>query len=125
MKKQTFKTLKKIGLIALMCCVSSCYQLRASVDTDKPVLMNRSAAFKNLRRQKFTRHGNQVFLFWGLVGNDNQAIAEHLQEELEGHSALQAVKIRRENSLGDMLISLVTLGVVAPRSFTITGEVVE
>jgi hypothetical protein len=106
--------------------LSSCYTLTAHVEnTDKPILVNRSVLYANAEKSNFVSEGAQYFFFWGLVGNDNQVIQEKLLQQLGTHQALQNVKVSSEFSFGDMLISAITLGIVAPRSFRVTGEVIK
>lgn len=113
-------------LLVVLCSLllSSCYSLSTQVPTDKPILLNTSAAVTG-NTQPFKRIGSQGYLFWGLVGNDNQAIQNVLLEEVAKGSALQKVKIQSEFSFTDMLLGTITLGIYTPRSFTITGEIVQ
>lgn len=112
--------------VSCLLLLSSCYQLTAHVETtDKPILLNRNIQYANAPKSNFVSQGSQIYLFWGLVGNDNTAIQDKLLEQLGPHQALQNVKVSTENSFGDMFISVITLGIVTPRSFTLTGEIVK
>lgn len=113
-------------LLGIQLLLSSCYTLTAHVeDTDKPILVNRSVHYANAQKTNFVTEGAQFFFFWGLVGNDNKAIEDKLLQQLGNQQALQNVKVSSEFSFGDMFVSAITLGIVAPRTFKVTGEVIK
>lgn len=120
----------KIPIVLLSCLLSTsllsgCYTLTTQADTsDKPMLVNRSVMYANAPKSRFVSQGTHVFLFWGLVGNENDIIQEKLVQQLGDAQALQDIKVSSEFVFSDMLISWVTLGIVTPRTLNISGEVV-
>lgn len=119
--------MKQAGILAILLSslmLTSCYRLTTQVPTDKPILLNTSASVSGPSKS-FRRTGSQAYLFWGLVGNDNQAIQQVLLQEVAQGKALQKVKINMEFSFSDMLLGVITLGIYQPRSFSVTGEIVE
>ncbi len=120
----------KIPVVLLSCLLSSCllsgcYTLTTQADTsDKPMLVNRSVMYANAPKSRFVSQGTYFFLFWGLVGNENDVIQEKLLQQLGSAQALQDIKVTSEFVVSDMLISWVTLGMVSPRTFSVSGEVI-
>ena len=114
---------KLVLILLFSSSLHSCYRLTTDIDTEQAVYLNEQ--YPNASTGAFSEDGVHVFLFWGLVGNENEALKEAMARPLQKGRALQEVKVRTFFSVGDMLVSVITLGLVTPRSYHIEGEYVK
>ena len=65
-----------------------------------------------------------VFLLFGLTKIGNPDLEEVLEGELANGAAVQNLRINVGTSPTDLLFTVITLGVIAPRTVTFEGEIV-
>jgi hypothetical protein len=65
-----------------------------------------------------------VFGLWGLATLKKPAVDKILASQLVGKNALADVRIRIRSSWSDVLITVLTAGIVVPRSVTVEGVAV-
>ena len=71
----------------------------------------------------FTVTGHAVYLFWGLATARQPDLKQTLAGQLGAGGAVQNLAIHAHAGLGDVLLSVLTLGVVSATSVTYSGVV--
>lgn len=84
-----------------------------------------SAAGQQPAGEPFKIGTHAVFGFWGLAHLKKPAVDKILASQLVGKNALANVRIRIRSSWSDVLITVLTGGLVVPRSVTIEGVAVQ
>lgn len=69
-----------------------------------------------------TRH--PVFLLYGIARVGSPDLEDVLSGELGTGAAVQNLRIKVSTSATDLLFTVITLGVIAPRTVTFEGEIV-
>ena len=64
-----------------------------------------------------------VFGLWGLASLKKPAVDKILASHLVGKTGISAVRVRIRSSWTDVLITVLTAGLVVPRSVTVEGVV--
>ena len=82
-----------------------------------------SAAAKPAPGDRFTLTSRAVFGLWGIARLKQPSLRKALAGQLAGGSALADVKIRVRSRFSDLLITLLTAGLIVPRSVTFEGVV--
>jgi hypothetical protein len=70
-----------------------------------------------------TQHA--VYGFWGAVTLSHPSLQKALASQLAGGKSVANVRVRVHSSFGGVLITVLTGGLVIPRSITIQGVVVD
>jgi hypothetical protein len=71
---------------------------------------------------KVTKH--PVFLLWGLTSVSPPNVEDVLAGQTGTGARIANLRIKVKTRLSDMLVTLLTLGVIAPRTVTLEGVVV-
>jgi len=125
-------------LLAMMALVSvtilsSCATVNLNASTvEKPVKMNMAGEKSYTVVKEFTIKDKAGWVL-GIVpvnkpGGDNQDyLAQLLRDQITtaGGDAVVDVQIKAQNGFDDILINIVSLGVYATRTVTITGKVIK
>ena len=82
-----------------------------------------SAAAKPAPGDRFTLTSRAVFGLWGIARLKQPSLRKALAGQLPGGSGLADVKIRVRSRFSDLLITLLTAGLIVPRSVTFEGVV--
>ena len=82
-----------------------------------------SAAAKPAQGDRFTLTSRAVFGLWGIARLKQPSLRKALAGQLAGGSGLADVKIRVRSRFSDLLITLLTAGLIVPRSVTFEGVV--
>ena len=69
--------------------------------------------------------GKAVYALWGITAISGPALHQTLAGQLVGGKALVDVKIKVRSRLSDVLVTVVTLGIIVPRTVTAEGVVVK
>jgi hypothetical protein len=80
-----------------------------------------SAAGQRPVGEPFKIGTHAVFGFWGLASLKKPAVDKILASQLVGKTALADIRVRIRSSWSDVLITVLTGGLVVPRSVTIEG----
>lgn len=72
---------------------------------------------------RFTVSGKAVFGLWGVVRLKEPSLRKALASQLGGGSGVADVKIRVRSRWSDLLVTLLTAGLIVPRSVTFEGVV--
>ena len=88
-----------------------------------PVTMG-SKAGAPAKGQPFKVSSGSVWVLWGAVPVKKPSLREPLGSQLVGGQSLEDVKITVGSRWYDVLVSVITLGIVTPRTITLEGVVV-
>ena len=83
-----------------------------------------SAAGQRPAGERFTIGTHAVFGLWGLATLKKPAVDKILASQLAGKTALADIRVRIRSSWSDVLITILTAGIVVPRSVSIEGVAV-
>ncbi len=75
--------------------------------------------------ERFTVTGKAVYAMWGITEISSPALHHTLAGQLVGGKALVDVKIKVRSRWSDVLITIVTVGIIVPRTVTAEGIVVK
>ncbi len=75
--------------------------------------------------ERFSVTGKAVYAMWGITQISSPALHHTLAGQLVGGKALVDVKIKVRSKLTDVLITIVTAGIIVPRTVTAEGIVVK
>jgi hypothetical protein len=64
-----------------------------------------------------------VFAFWGIATANRPSLEHALAGQVTGESQVSNLKITVKSRFGDALVSLITLGVIVPRTVVFEGVV--
>ena len=88
-----------------------------------PVTMG-SKAGSPPKGQPFKVSSGSIWVLWGAVPVKKPSLREPLGTQLMGGQSLEDVKITVHSKWYDVLVSVITLGIVTPRTVTVEGVVV-
>ena len=80
-----------------------------------------SAAGQRPTGERFRVGTHAVFGLWGLASLKKPAVDKILASQLVGKTGLADVRVRIRSSWSDVLITVLTAGLVVPRSVTVEG----
>jgi hypothetical protein len=66
-----------------------------------------------------------VYAFWGIAKLKQPSLRKAMAAELAGGSGLANVKIRVRSRWNDVLVTILTAGLIVPRAMTFEGVVVK
>ena len=75
--------------------------------------------------ERFSVTGKAVYALWGITAISGPALHQTLAGQLVGGKALVDVKIKVRSRWSDVLVTVVTLGIIVPRTVTAEGIVVK
>lgn len=73
---------------------------------------------------EFRRSQKAVYVLWGLIPASGPSLERTLGGQVTGSQSVANLKIRVRTRLPDLLVTVLTAGLVAPRSVTYEGCVV-
>ena len=107
---------------AALWTLAGCAQTFDTTSLGVPVTMAAPAA-QPPAGQSFEVTSHAVFGLWGLVPLSHPSLERALAHQLLNGSGVADLKIRVRSRLSDVIISVLTLGLVVPRSVTFQGVV--
>ena len=110
--------------LALTLTASGCAQNFDATSLGVPVTMA-SPIGQPAAGDRFRVSSHALWAFWGMAGLKRPALNKALATQLAGGKGIADLKIRTHASFGDVLITLLTAGLVVPRSVVFEGVVVE
>jgi hypothetical protein len=103
--------------------VGGCVQNIDATRVGVPVTLASAAGTPMPRR--FSVTGKAVYALWGITAISGPALHQTLAGQLVGGKALVDVKIKVRSRWSDVLITVVTVGIIVPRTVTAEGIVVK
>jgi hypothetical protein len=82
-----------------------------------------SAAAKPAQGERFKLTSKAVFALWGIGRLKQPSLRKALAGQVVGGSGLSDVRIRVRSRFSDLLITVLTAGIIVPRSVTFEGVV--
>lgn len=82
-----------------------------------------SAATAPAEGQRFSVTSKAVYGIWGLVSLKQPSLEKTLATQLVGGRSVADVRIRVRSGFTDLLFSVLTAGLIVPRSVTIEGVI--
>ncbi len=108
------------GLFTL--ALVGCAETYDAASVGVPVMMA-SPAGQPAQGERFSVTSHAVYGFWGMFRIKQPSLQRALSSQLGGGKAIADVKIHARSRFFDILITGLTLGVIAPRSVTYEGVV--
>jgi len=113
----------RAGLAALALTVGGCTLTIDATELGVPATLAESAqAPPEGTPFKVTKH--PVYFLWGLTAVSRPNVEDVLVGQTGTGARIANLKIKVRTRVSDMLVTLLTLGVIAPRSVTLEGVVV-
>ena len=114
------KTLLFATAIMLVLVLAGCASLTMESKIKKTVSMTN---MDGAEPRMFTSSARAVWLFWGLVPVSVPNIDEIIGTQVADRTGVQNLKITTKNSFLDLVINVLTDGIITTRSVKIEGEV--
>lgn len=108
--------------LALTLALGGCAQTFDATTLGVPASLA-SAAGQPAQGDRFRVSSKAVFGVWGLVRFKEPSLRKALAAQLGGGSGVADVKIRVRSRWSDLLVTLLTAGIIVPRSVTFEGVV--
>jgi hypothetical protein len=116
-------TARGLAIIALLLfALAGCAQTFDATTIGVPVTLA-SAAGQPPQGERFRLSSKAVFGLWGVVSLKEPSLRKALASQLGGASGIANVKIKVRSRWSDLLFTLLTGGLIVPRSVTFEGVV--
>ena len=113
----------RVGLLALALTVSGCALTFDSTELGVPTSLA-EAAQSPPQGASFRVTKHPVFLFWGAFAASHPSVEDVLAGQVGSGSRIANLRIKERSRWSDVLITVLTAGVIVPRSVTFEGVVV-
>lgn len=116
--------IKRSAVLALALALSlgGCAQTFDATTLGVPATLA-SAAGQSPEGERFRVSGKAVYVAWGIVRLKEPSLRKALASQLAGASGVADVKIKVRSRWSDLLFTLLTVGLIVPRSVTFEGVV--
>jgi hypothetical protein len=113
------------GAVALAVVVSAsgCALTFDARGTGVPVLLSNPAGQKT-PGTPFTVTRHATYAFWGLASVSHPSLGKMLEAQLLGAQGIADVRVRVRSRWSDILFTVITAGIIVPRTVTVEGTVV-
>jgi hypothetical protein len=118
-----FSILIVTGLL-LVGTLTACSQTFDAARLGVPITMAASAD-QPLQGARFKVRSHAVFAFWGVTKIKEPSLRKVLAAQLAGGSAVGDLRITVHSRFPDVLVTILTAGLLVPRSVTFEGVVVK
>lgn len=118
-----FSILTVIALL-LVGTLTACSQTFDAGRLGVPITMAASAD-QPLQGARFKVRSHAVFAFWGVAKIKEPSLRKALAAQLAGGSAVGDLRITVHSRFPDVLVTILTAGLLVPRSVTFEGVVVK
>lgn len=108
--------------VAMSLALGGCAQVFDATTLGVPATLA-SAAGAPAEGERFSVTSKAVYGVWGLVSFKQPSLEKTLATQLVGGKAVSDVRIRVRSRFTDILFSVLTAGLIVPRSVTIEGVV--
>lgn len=106
----------------LLLLLAGCAQTFDATGLGVPATLS-SAAGQPPQGDRFAVNGKAVFGFWGALRFRHPSLQKALAAQLGGATGVADVRIRVRSRWSDLLITVLTAGVIVPRTVTYEGVV--
>ena len=113
-----------LWLVVSLTSLVGCAQTFDATTLGVPVTMA-SPAGQAVEGAPFSVTGRAVYAFWGIAKLKQPSLRKAMAAELAGGSGLANVKIRVRSRWNDVLVTILTAGLIVPRAMTFEGVVVK
>jgi protein-S-isoprenylcysteine O-methyltransferase Ste14 len=118
------RRLARAGLAAALLATAACsYTLDATGLGVPATLAERGSAQPQGTPFSVTRH--PIYLLWGAFAAGSINLEDALAGQVTPGTSLANVRVRVRSTIFDVLVSAITIGLIAPRTVTIEGVVVQ
>jgi hypothetical protein len=111
------------GLTALALCAAACTQTFDSVELGVPVTLAEAAATP-VAGDTFSVTRHPVWFLYGLLPSGHPNLEDVLAGQLGAGKRIANLRIRQRMRWSDVLVTVLTVGLAAPRSVTFEGVIV-
>jgi hypothetical protein len=118
----SFHAVIPVALLLSTLFLGGCAQTFDATTLGVPATLASSAA-QPAQGDRFTLTSRAVFALWGIARLKEPSLRKALAGQLGGGSGVADVKIRVRSRFSDLLITLLTAGLIVPRSVTFEGVV--
>ena len=108
--------------LALACVLSGCAQTFDATTLGVPATLA-SQAGEAPPGDRFKVDGKAVFAFWGVAKLKEPSLRKALASQIAGGAGVANVKIRTHSKFTDVLVTVLSLGILVPRTVTFEGVV--
>jgi hypothetical protein len=112
-----------ILLLATTQFLAGCAMTFDATKVGVPVTMA-SSAEAPAQGERFKVQSNAVYGLWGFATLREPSVERTLRSQLVGAKEIRDVRIKVKSRVGDAIISVLTLGLIVPRSVEMEGVVV-
>ena len=117
------RTVSRALLAVLFLLATGCAQSFDATSVGVPVTMA-SDAGQVPQGTAFKVESTALWFMWGIIPISNPSLQKTLSAELVGGRSVANLKIRTHVSLVDGLVTILTVGLLAPKSVTFEGVIV-
>lgn len=116
------RSLGAVLALVLACLVTGCAQTFDAATLGVPATLAAPAG-QPPAGDKFQVSSKDVFGFWGVITIKEPSLRKALASQVGGGTAVTNVKIRTRSRFSDVLLTVLTLGILVPRTVTFEGVV--
>ena len=119
------RALSLLSSLALAAAASGCYTMNASLPG---TLRGDVQAQEQQPVGKLSIEKTNIFFLWGLAGkpaDDFFAAEIRSQVQAQGGDGIAGLTYDAKHGVGSLLVGVVTLGFVVPRSYALSGDIVK
>ncbi|HEY7635145.1 MAG TPA: hypothetical protein VH763_06355 [Gemmatimonadales bacterium] len=111
-----------LGVLSSVLLLAGCAQTFDATTLGVPASLS-SAAEKPAQGDRFRVTSSAVFGFWGIARLKQPSLRKALAAQLVGGAGIADMKIRVRSRFADVLVTVLTAGLIVPRSVTFEGVV--
>ena len=111
-----------LAIVVLALPLGGCTMTFDATSLGVPVNMA-SSATAPAQGEKFSVNTTATWMFWGAVPINTPSLKKALARQLGGGQGIADVKIKVSSGMGGVLFSILTLGVVIPRTVHFEGVI--
>lgn len=123
MKRQALRLLSPAVVLAALLCGGCAQTFDASVTGVETVMASPGAVPPD--GEPFSVTKTSTFGLWGMVPLSRASLESVIASQAHGVQQVADLRIRVRSKFKDVLISVLTLGLIVPRSVTFEGVIVE
>ena len=109
-----------VGVFVFIMTFAGCATLPMESNMDKPVSMTE---VKDEAAKTFVSNNKALWLFWGMIPLSIPEVDNVLVPQVSGHDGVQNLKITTESDFIDLVVMVLTQGILFMRTVRIQGEV--
>jgi hypothetical protein len=123
-KERPAFSIQILTALFLVGALSACAETFDAARLGVPITMAASAD-QPLQGTRFQVRSHAVFAFWGVAKLKEPSLRKALAAQLGGGSAVGELRITVHSRFPDVLVTILTAGLLVPRSVTFEGVIVK